>query len=107
VKTKDWEKKVKFKDDFGPSLDELEGLIKKLIDAQMKIADVTQDICRVAKAVAATKESYERKIIKADIAGDIEEGEGIALRKAIDSIAEVAAGLLKSSSEGVGRRPTV
>jgi hypothetical protein len=101
VKTKDWEKAVKFKDDFGPNLDGLGELIKKVEEAQDKIAAVIDGMRRVAKTVAATRDSYASKVIRAAQDDRIQDEEADLLVKAMDAIGELSAREVQASAAGL------
>jgi hypothetical protein len=101
VKTKDWEKAVRFRDDFGPNLDGLGELLKKVEDAQEKTAAVIDGMRRVAKTVADTRDSYASKVIRAAQDGRIKHEEADLLVKAMDFIGEFSAREVQARAAGL------
>jgi hypothetical protein len=90
IKAKDWESKIKFKDDFGPMLDKYEKRyeqIHKLLSAIYKLIGEQE---KAAKLIATTATSYKLKVEAAEKQFSIFGTDKANLTKALDDIVGLA-----------------
>lgn len=88
----DMEKVLKFKDDFGPTLDDIESgvneIVSKLKDAQKKI----DDLGKAVNSIVRTKKAYQAKVAEAKKQNAIDAKAADVLLTALDELLEDAAG---------------
>lgn len=90
VQTKDWEKKINFRDALGPSLDTFEKRYVKINETINAAAKLITEQEALAKLIVQTIRSYETKINEASKQFTLTSTDSNALLKALQDIMGLA-----------------
>jgi hypothetical protein len=83
IRTKDWEKKVKLKDDLGPTLDEFDSTISKLEKVGLEAFRLHAEAEKIMKKLCVTIAGYDTKIKESAKQDLIMNGEAEDLRSGL------------------------
>lgn len=65
VKQDGWEKELKFKDDFGSTLDDFENLLEKTKNELFEVSKLVDKAAKVSKSLASISNGYQQKLADA------------------------------------------